>query len=43
MRPGLSTNLVSAVIKVCLKNVKNKIYFIVSLLFRSYSQMKDSL
>ena len=43
MRPGFSTNAVSAIIKVCLKNVKNKTYFIVSLLFRSDSQMKDSL
>lgn len=43
MSPGFSTNPVSAIIKICLKNVKNKTYFIVSLLFRSYSQMKDFL
>lgn len=42
MRPGFRTNAVSAIIKACLKNVKNKTYFIVSLLFRSDSQMKDS-
>lgn len=43
MRSGFSTNAVSAIIKFCVKNVKNKTYFIVSLLFRSDSQMKDSL
>lgn len=43
MRPGFSANTVSALIKVCLKNVKNKTCSIVSLLLRSYSQLKDSL
>lgn len=41
-RPGFSMISVSAIIKACLKNIKNKTSFH-SQLFRTCSQMKDLL